>query len=395
MPDEPIGDGAGTQQQLEGVVKSLHELTETLKKERADRVKDTWDKFNALSPFVTGLIVAIVGGVFTLSEGHRNELLKRQERADADRQAAQETLTKEHQARVLELQTIAQFMPYLTSKNEDSKEAAITAIKALSSASLAIELASLNKSPGTVRAVRQIATQSTNESDRKLAQAALVELEKPTEGPNKTLLKTELGDCGPEGSGGDKPTNLLKNRTDVPPKFADRTIEELEHLQIADVPVRRDAWTSEQAAGVKSLGDGQPIRVQGYLVAAHREGGTTANCAFRSYVDWHLVVGPSPEISPKDGLIAVVGPRIRVSHPTWSLAQLRQLAVSKVPVRVSGWQFFDQQHLQQDRSDTRRFRATPWEVRPVLKIEVLKDQSWFDLDNTSLQSANNLAKPQQ
>jgi hypothetical protein len=82
-------------------------------------------------------------------------------------------------------------------------------------------------------------------------------------------------------------------------------------------------------------------------------------------------------------------------HPTWSLAQLRQLAASKVPVRVSWWQFFDQQHLQQDRSDTRRFRATPWEVRPVLKIEVLKDQSWFDLDNTSLQSANNLAKPQQ
>jgi hypothetical protein len=388
MTDEPNPDSGATHSGSEEISKSLHELIETLKKRESDKPKDTWDKFNAVSPFVTGLIVAIVGGLFALSEGHRNDLMKQQERVDADRQASQDALTKEHQARVLELQTIAQFMPYLTSKNENSKEAAITAIKALSSASLAIELARLNKSPGTVRAVRQIATQSTNESDRKLAQAALVELEKPVEGPNKTLLKTEVGDCGPEGSGGDKPTNLLKNRTDVPQKFADRTIEELEHLQISDVPVRRDAWTPEQAAGVKGLGEGQAIRVQGYLVAAHKEGKTTANCTFQTYVDWHLVVGPSPEISPKNGVIAVVGPRIWVSHSTWSLAQLRQLAAAKAPVRVSGWQYFDQQHLQQDKSDTLRFRATPWEVRPVLKIEVLKDQSWFDLDNAPVVDAS-------
>jgi hypothetical protein len=377
MPEEP-----NTKGQLQDTLQAVRDLTEAIKSKQAEKGKDQWDKFNALSPFVTGFIVAIVGGLFTLSQDRRNEILKQQEIDDGKRQAAQDVLTKEHQVRILELQTIGQFMPYLTSKDENKKQVAITAVNALSNTSLAIELARLNKSPGTINAVRQIATQSAKEVDRKLAQAALVELEKPTVGPNRTLLKTEEGECGPEGEGGDKATNLLKNRTDLPKTVQDLTIENLEKLPVLDVPFRRDEWTPAATENATGLGEGQGVRVQGYLLRAKRESRTTANCASLHYVDWHLVLGQAPQTPQKGGMIAVAGPRIRISHPNWTLERLQMLAAAEVSVRVTGWLFFDQQHLPQDKSDRLRFRATPWEVRPVVKIEFLQDQSWLDLDDS-------------
>jgi len=379
MSEEPVAHTVDTQPRLESVLRSLSELTEAVKSRRPDKPKDTWDKFNALSPFVTGLIVAVVGGMFTFNESVRNDLLKQQEIAEKHRQVAEDTVTKEHQARVLELQTIAQLMPYLTSKNENSKQVAITAIKALSNASLAIELAALNSSPGTIRAVRQIATQSTNDSDRKLAQAALVELEKPNGGPNRTLLKTEEGDCGPEGSGGDDASNILKNRTDYPPAFRDAMIGDLVQIELPAVNVRRDRWTPEETSKVKSLGEGQAIRVQGYLIQSKRENESSANCQSRNYVDWHLYIGPSSDTLPKDALVAVAGPRIRVAHPNWTLGRLQKLQGTGFPVRLSGWVFFDQTH----RSYVGRYISTTWEIRPVLKIEFFRDQSWLDLDDTT------------
>src|SRR5271167_5159048 len=96
--------------------------------------KDNWQKFSAICALVTALAVALIGGMFNA-----------QQRRQEAYQAAQEVATKEHEARVLELQTVAQFMPYLTSKDENAKQVAITAIKALSNTRLAIELAALNR----------------------------------------------------------------------------------------------------------------------------------------------------------------------------------------------------------------------------------------------------------
>jgi hypothetical protein len=375
MAEKHNPDLSETQRQLSDVSESLKEITATIKAKSDGKAKDTWDRISALTPLVTGLIVAIVGGLFTQSQESRNEILKQQEINQANRQAAQDAITKEHQARILELQTIAQLMPFLTSRNENTKQVAITAINELASTPLAIELAKLNKSPGTINAVRQIAAQSTKEVDRKLAQAALVELEKPDAGPNKTLLTTEEGDCGPEGAGGDKAANLLKNRTDAPKTLRDMTVQDVEQLQVFSLPKRRDDWSSEDAEKVKQAGDGWGIRIQGYLLRAKREGGTSANCRFKGYVDWHLVLGPSPETPFKDGVVVVAGPRIRISHPNWTLARFQELANAKVPIRVSGWLYFEQAH------QGRWIYSTLWEVRPAVKIDVFQDQAWLDLDS--------------
>jgi hypothetical protein len=147
MPEATNPDHSETHRQLQDVSKSLNEIASVLKAKRHDKAKDTWDKFNALSPFVTGLIVAIVGGLFTVSQDRRNEILKQQEIGEVDRQAAQDALTKEHQARILELQTVAQLMPYLTSKNEYRKQVAITAINELASTPLANRVGQAKQEP--------------------------------------------------------------------------------------------------------------------------------------------------------------------------------------------------------------------------------------------------------
>jgi hypothetical protein len=203
-----------------------------------------------------------------------------------------------------------------------------------------------------------------------------VELEKPGVGPNKTLLKTEEGDCGPEGAGGDKGTNLLKNRTDVPETIRDASTQDIERLQALKVPLRRDDWTSEDLAKATGLGDGSGIRVQGYLLLLRRQGETSSNCKFAHYVDWHLVLGSSPDTPFRDGIVAVIGPRIRLSHPYWTQERLDELSSAKLPVRVTGWLFFAQYHL----IGPWNYNSL-WQVTPAVKIEFLRGQVWLDLDD--------------
>ena len=81
MAEQHNPDLSETHRQLQDVSKSLQEIASTVKAKRDDNAKDKWDKFNALSPFVTGLIVAIVGGLFTVSQERRNEILKQHYRA--------------------------------------------------------------------------------------------------------------------------------------------------------------------------------------------------------------------------------------------------------------------------------------------------------------------------
>jgi len=329
--------------------------------------------------------------LFTYFEASRNDLLREQELEARKVQAAQDQATRDHQARLAELQTLAPLMPYLTRKDEYAKQVAITMIKAYTKdVALAVELASLNKSPGTVQAVRQIATNSTSESDRKVAQAALVELEKASTGPNLTLLRTEQGDCGPAGKGGDKATNLLKNRTDVPSVARDMTIDAMTQLEIPEVARQRDKWDPAQTAAIKSIGEGQAVRIHGFLVRVKNERGTTADCEFANYGDWHLAIAPSSENEKGDFVLAVAGPRIRLLHSNWSLPRLQALAESKSPVRVTGWLFFDQQHPTQG---PLKIASTPWEIRPAVKIEFQLDGSWHDLDEAMPQNSANGKNP--
>ena len=69
-------------------------------------------------------------------------------------------------------------------------------------------------------------------------------------------------------------------------------------------------------------------------------------------------------------------PQTRVGH-TWSADFIRDFLVAgRVPVRVSGWLYFDPNHTQ----EIGRTRATLWEISPVMQIEVFQDGRWNPLD---------------
>jgi hypothetical protein len=68
---------------------------------------------------------------------------------------------------------------------------------------------------------------------------------------------------------------------------------------------------------------------------------------------------------------------IRRNHSKWTKGRLGPWTDTELPVRISGWTFFDTEH----RNHLGTFRMTLWEIHPVTRIEVLKDGVWVNLDN--------------
>jgi len=116
-----------------------------------------WDKFATLSTFLSTVIIASIGAIFTAvynaKQNERNEDLKQQE------------------IRISQIQTVEKFVPYLTG-SEEQKRIAILALNSLGNAEVAAKLAELYPSQGTVAALKSIA-KAAPEQERQLANAAL------------------------------------------------------------------------------------------------------------------------------------------------------------------------------------------------------------------------------
>jgi S1-C subfamily serine protease len=106
--------------------------------------KDIWDKISAVSGLVSGLLIAIIGGIatFVYRERERNA----------------EEATKNRELSVQQVQTIQSFMPQLQSGNEKAVEAALLAITALGNSKLATDLATLYRTEGAAVALSKIAS---------------------------------------------------------------------------------------------------------------------------------------------------------------------------------------------------------------------------------------------
>lgn len=145
---------------LENVLRELVEqqkkVAEALEK-NARKGKDFWDKFGSMSTFLSTVVIAAIGAIFThvynLKQNERNEALKQQE------------------IRIAQIQTVEKFVPYLTG-SEDQKKIAILALNSLGNTEVATKLAALYPSEGTVAALKVIAG-SGKEPERKLANQAL------------------------------------------------------------------------------------------------------------------------------------------------------------------------------------------------------------------------------
>lgn len=157
MSDESTSQSDSSQPaQIQDALDAIRELGEAIKEKRG---KDRWDKFAAMSTFLSSVVIALLGIYFTHT--YRT--------AEAERLRIQQ----ERQNQLNELEAIAKFMPYLTGDNEDAKVTAITSIRALAGVRIATVIAELHPSRASARALEVLAAAPrTTPGERELIQSA-------------------------------------------------------------------------------------------------------------------------------------------------------------------------------------------------------------------------------
>ncbi len=188
-----------------------------------------------------------------------------------------------------------------------------------------------------------------------------------------------LDGCPPEGRGGDPQLNLLKNRTD-PGDYTSISFDTLTMLtwpkNIERMPMA--SWPDTSRNFIAQY-EGIPIEVEGYIVGMREGTPDSADCSWTngSYLDWHLSFTQNARDERSQSVLAEVTPRIRMSH-RWTMDAIHSLLMDEhIPVRLSGWLYFDPEHP----GDLGVTRSTLWEINPVMQIEVLDKTRWVPLDS--------------
>jgi hypothetical protein len=189
-------------------------------------------------------------------------------------------------------------------------------------------------------------------------------------------------DCPLSGSGGDHPLNEIKNRTDMAPHWRDTSIQSLIDLDWPQTINEKDRfdWSSSNMKAVKQ-NEGTPIRLKGWLAGAKKEGEESCNCNSQSDVDYHLwIVDKKSKAGLEhrgESVVCEVTPRVRALHTGWDIRHIGKIVNSMTKVRLSGWLMMDQHHAEQ----LGQFRATLWEIHPVMEFEVQREGKWVALDD--------------
>jgi len=116
-----------------------------------------WDRLGPLSTFISTVIIGGVGLFFTVSYNKQ--------------QAIQNKENQRNQSRVLEMQAVEKFIPYLTDTSEKKKEVALLVITTLGSAEFATQFAKLNPSKGTEAAADKIMAGASGSSSSEVPQS--------------------------------------------------------------------------------------------------------------------------------------------------------------------------------------------------------------------------------
>ena len=196
--------------------------------------------------------------------------------------------------------------------------------------------------------------------------------------------------------------NTLKNQLPSPNMSIVREarVDDLVSLEHRLPTITRDNHEQNEQL-LRRMGEGQIWAVTGYLTSARREGAESANCQLKDEdsVDIMLSIAPNAVTdssgatsSRRNALIAEITPHYRLQfHPQWSLQQLRGLIGKHV--KVVGQLLLDSEHLrpvddcaQTNAESNRCWRASAWELHPVLRIYVCdasdcaNEEAWKSVD---------------
>jgi hypothetical protein len=183
--------------------------------------------------------------------------------------------------------------------------------------------------------------------------------------PNKPRPRNEtFQGCPPEGDGGKRQLNLLKNRVD-----------EGDYVPVAFDAILNLGWRNDEVERYQGI----PVTVEGYLAKARLQGPESCNChgADESFKDFHIWLTKNAGEDRERSLVVEPSPVVRAKHPAWTLDNLNRLVQQRQRVRISGWLLLDPEHPDQ----IGKTRGTIWEIHPVMKIEVQQGGNWVNLDN--------------
>lgn len=183
--------------------------------------------------------------------------------------------------------------------------------------------------------------------------------------------------CPPDGDGGDRELNVLKNRVDSAAWVATPLASILDLGWPPDVTRRfRAEWARHDAITVAATED-VPIAIEGYFTGAKVEGPEATNChgAESKFRDWHIWLSATPGKDRRRSIVVETTPAVRALHPEWSITDIHTLVRDSTYVRVSGWLMLDQDHPDQ----LNKTRGTLWEIHPVMKIEIMRNGRWSPL----------------
>jgi hypothetical protein len=189
--------------------------------------------------------------------------------------------------------------------------------------------------------------------------------------------------CPPEGSGGDKTLNRLKNRAQAPSSYKEMTVEQYlkDFTPNLNTPKHRDKFTSNQNSYIQPR-EKEGIALVGYILGAKQSGPESCNCNDQTRRDFHVWIGAKKPASTveanamRDASVVVEPtPSGQEAHTSWRLHNLQKLAQQGAKVRISGWAMYDPEHP----NEIGKTRGTVWEVHPVFKIEVFNKGQWQEL----------------
>ena len=128
------------------------------------------------------------------------------------------------------------------------------------------------------------------------------------------------------------------------------------------------------------------VTIEGYIFNVKSGGSETCNCTTKveRYKDIHIEIVPDENNTAENKRVIVeLTPRLkRMIFDQLGIHSITTLnlkhAILNKRVRIKGWLFFDEEHLQNayntDPDDTANdnWRATCWEIHPITSIEILE-----------------------
>lgn len=224
----------------------------------------------------------------------------------------------------------------------------------------------------------------------------------PAQWPDLTRLTNYPDSCSTDGrkdlDDPKKARNRLKNRFTLPAAVTPMSLNDLralEALQTIPKDMERDGrkFVLYEVVNVDNKPEKMGVSVVGYVKKAFAAGrGESCNCGARedNQIDTHieLVLYPNEalndtketfivEVTERSRRLAAAGLLQSNIGNDWNSAVLNDKLVGRW-VKFTGWLFYDNDHVsgswQSDNGDTfgeNNWRATAWEVHPVMGIEVL------------------------